>query len=117
MEFEISLNNLRFYSYHGVFNEERVTGNEFEVNLTIKLPYKEEMNEDRLDYTVSYADLFSIVKKEMDRPRKLLETVAIEIVKGIQRKFPELKGGSIEIEKKRPPIPEMIGTASVKLIF
>ena len=117
MEFEISLNNLSFYAYHGVYEEELKTGNEFRINLSVWIPCHEEMDEDDLENTVSYADLYSIVEAEMKKPRKLLETVALSIAKTIKKDFSLIKRGSISIEKVHPPIPGMLGSASVILNF
>lgn len=116
MEYEISLNNLIFYSFHGVYEEERITGNEFRVNLKITIPGKNQES-DELSTTVSYADLYNIVEEEMRIPRKLLETVVYEISKKIKEKFHNVSSGRISIEKLHPPIPGMIGSASVALVF
>ena len=117
MEFDICLYDLRFYAFHGVFEEEKKTGNEFRVSLKVTLPFKEEVLNDDIDSTVSYADLYEIIKTEMEKPRNLLEKLAIDIVKRIIENFPEVKKGRIEIEKIHPPIPGMLGTALVALNF
>ena len=117
MEFEISLRDLRFYAYHGVFEEEKKIGNEFRVSLSVFLPFKESLKEDLLDDTVSYAALYEIVKEEMEKPRNLLEKVAIEIAERIKKKFPEVRKGRVEVEKIHPPIPGILGTAAVALNF
>lgn len=117
MEFEISLNNLHFYSHHGILEHEKQFGNEFLVDLMVKIPYSETIEKDDLAATVSYADLYDIVAKEMENPRNLLEKVASSIVSGIKARFSQIKGGYIRIEKVRPPIPGMLGSASVRLQF
>ena len=50
-------------------------------------------------------------------PRNLLERVAAGIARKIKERFPIVKGGKIRIEKDRPPIPGMLGSASVTLNF
>lgn len=117
MEFEISLEDLRFYAYHGVFDDEREVGNEFRVSLSVFLPVMKDAGNDLLDSTVSYADLFDIVSREMKKPRKLLETVALDTANRIKEKFESISRGFIKIEKLHPPIPEMLGKASVTLHF
>ncbi|MCH5226210.1 MAG: dihydroneopterin aldolase [Muribaculaceae bacterium] len=117
MEFEISLNNLIFYAYHGVLEEERKNGTEFRVDLSVVLPYLPEMENDLLEKTVSYERLYQIVEKAMNTPRNLLETIALDIGKKIREEFPVFEKGWIRIEKVRPPIPGMLGSASVKLNF
>ncbi|MCH5236049.1 MAG: dihydroneopterin aldolase [Muribaculaceae bacterium] len=117
MEYKISLNNLLFYAYHGVMEEERKNGNEFRVSLSVFIPYNNEIALDDIDATVSYADLYEIVKEEMAKPKNLLETVAQRIVLDIKSNFPQIKRGEVTIEKMHPPIPGILGTASVSLIF
>ena len=117
MEFEICLKDLRFYAYHGVFEEERKTGNEFKVDLSVFTPYDDNIRSDDLSKTVSYANLFNIIKEEMSIPRNLLEKVAIEIALKIKRDFPVIQRGRINIEKIHPPIPGMIGSAAIALNF
>lgn len=117
MEFEISLNNLKFYAYHGVLEEELRIGNEFRVDLSIILPNNEGIEKDKLENTVSYAELYNIVKEEMERPHKLLEKVALNISLIIKSKYSNVKRGKIRIEKTRPPIVGMLGSASVTLSF
>lgn len=118
MEFEISLNNLRFFAFHGVFEEEKKTGNEFVVNVSLKIPYNNDIDSDDLSSTISYADIFRIVEEEMSRPRNLLEKVALEIRKRILASYTDkVISGFINIEKVHPPIPGIDGSASVSLIF
>lgn len=117
MEFEICLDNLRFYAYHGVMEEEGRIGNEFIVTLCIRIKYNEALVEDSIEDTVSYVELYDILSEEMQKRKKLLETVAIGIVRGVKQKFPEISSGYVKIEKVRPPIPGMLGSASVTLKF
>lgn len=117
MEFEISLKDVIFYAYHGVYEEEQKIGNEFRVNLSVSIPYVEGIETDDLSLTVSYADLYNLIKEEMDKPRKLLETVAVETAKRLMTEFKSVTGGNISIEKVHPPIPGMLGSAEVTLKF
>ena len=115
--FTIALNNLRFYSRHGVLEHEKEYGNEFIVNLSVVIPFREELAADSLENTASYADLFEIVRDEMNISRRLLETVALSIKTRLLNRFPMIVKGFISIEKVHPPIQGMIGSASVTLNF
>lgn len=117
MEFEISLNNVRFYAYHGVLEAEKELGNEFEVSLSVKVPYSENIETDDIKHAVSYADLYKVVEEEMQIPRRLLEKVASRIAHRIKEEFPKASCGKVAITKVRPPVQNMLGTASVTLIF
>jgi dihydroneopterin aldolase len=76
----IFLQNLVFYAYHGVAPQETAVGNTFIINLSLKGDFRQAMQSDCVDDTVSYADVFLAVKEEMSIPSKLLEHVCGRIV-------------------------------------
>lgn len=117
MNLEILLTGVSFYSYHGVFNQEKELGNEFIVDLSVTIPWGETEISDDLNKTVSYADLYEIVKEEMEIPSNLIETVATRIRNRIVSKYNVITEGSIKITKKRPPIPGFFGQTAVQLNF
>lgn len=117
MEYEIALRDLRFHARHGVWKQETAVGNEFAVTLSVRIPYSDAIAADRLEATISYADIFVIVKEEMQKPRKLLEAVAASIRERILNRWPEILSGVISISKSTPPIASIVGTAEVKLFF
>lgn len=117
MRFEIALNDLRFHSRIGVAKQERTVGNEFAVSLTVSIPYTDGAAGDDLSATISYADIYDIVKAEMGKPRQLLEAAAAAIARGIREKWPEILSGHITICKSTPPITGITGNATVTLIF
>ena len=117
MEYEIALKDLRFHARHGVMEQESKVGNEFIVNLRVRIPYATAIAGDNLQATVSYADLFAIVKAEMERPRKLLESVAASIQKQVMARWPKISAGSISISKSIPPIAPISGSSEIVLFF
>lgn len=116
-EFEIALTDLRFYARHGVFEQENRIGNEFLVTVRVRIPAEDNIKEDSLDSTVSYVDMFQIVREEMEKPRKLLETVAASIEKKFRMRWPSIRSGSITICKSTPPIAHISGSSEVTLFF
>lgn len=115
--FEISVIDLRFHANHGVFPQETEVGNEFRVDVTVKFPFNQRIYDDDISATVSYADIFEIVKTEMEIPRKLLESVASSIADRLTETFPDIISGTVAIEKSTPPIPHFNGIARVLLSF
>ena len=57
-----------------------------------------------LDDTVDYADVYKVIREEMDKPSNLMENVAWRIVKGIAARFPEFIRFQIRISKSNPPV-------------
>lgn len=109
----ISLSNLRFFAYHGLYEEERKTGNEFEVNLSVSYIASENVIRE-LDHSINYVKLHDLVKSEMQQHRDLLETFVMELAEKIHADFPAVKKLEISIDKLHPPIPKFTGKVGVK---
>ena len=110
-EFTIELRGLEFFSFHGLYEEEKKVGGEFVVDFIAKFPAQDHKLTS-IDETVNYAALFSIVKEEMNQPRELLETVAQSIAEKVYAKYAVIKEIEIRIEKKKAPIVGISGTVA-----
>ena len=53
----IELNDLEFYAYHGVYDEEKEKGNTFIVNLEVTGEFDEAIKKDELTGTIDYEEL------------------------------------------------------------
>jgi 7,8-dihydroneopterin aldolase/epimerase/oxygenase len=111
----IELKRLRFFAYHGLYAEERKTGNEFEINLSVSYQPSSGTVTDISD-TVDYAVLYEMLKKEMQDPRHLLETFLMEVAEIIHASFPQIKKIEISIAKLHVPITKFTGTAGVRFV-
>ena len=112
---EISLEGLEFYSYHGFYEEERKVGNKFSIDVTITANFLEAMEKDSLEKTIDYQVLYEIVKKQVDIPSKLLETLGYNILNAIFEKFPFIEAAEVSISKFNPPMGGICKRALVKL--
>jgi 7,8-dihydroneopterin aldolase/epimerase/oxygenase len=108
----VELKGLHFYAYHGLYAEEKKTGNEFEVNLSVVYEPVSGTVTDISD-TVNYAKLYALLKTEMAKPRHLLETFVMEVAEMIHISYPQVKKIEISITKLHVPIAKFIGTATV----
>lgn len=116
--FRISLENLHFHAFHGVFPQEQTVGNEFIVTASVMISADNfSPEEDDLEKTISYASLFEIVKTEMETPRRLLESVAVAIANRFRTEWKEIQSGQIKIVKVAPPIPDCQGSSAVEYFF
>ena len=100
----IFLRNVRFYAFHGVMPQERKVGGEFLVDLSVGYPIEDAMQSDKVEDTLNYAELYQLVKKEMDSPSQLLEHVAGRITRRISEQFPKVTSIDLKIIKKNPPM-------------
>ncbi len=114
--YTIGIRDMHLYAYHGVMPQENIVGNEYVVNCSVTY-YAPSAIEDDLSKTVSYAELVTIIKKCMDSPAQLLETVSRRVAEDIVKRWPFIVRGYIEIEKTTPPIAGFKGSAYVRLDF
>ncbi|MDR1883619.1 MAG: dihydroneopterin aldolase [Prevotella sp.] len=112
----ILLENLVFYANHGVFEQEATVGNVYVVNLRIEADLERASLSDDLGDTISYADIYEDVKREMMIPSKLLEHVAKRIICRLKDSFPRIESIEIKLSKRNPPIGAQLDYASVILI-
>lgn len=111
----IEVNGMRLHGHHGVMEQERTVGNEFEVtaHLSVEVPPS---GTDDIALTVSYADIAEIIKEVMAEPCNLLETVAGRIRTRLTERWPGATGGMVRVAKLTPPIPgTQMADAAVRL--
>lgn len=110
----IAINGLRLWAKHGVFDQERRVGNEFEVTLRLDVPASDAaMDTDNLDDTINYAEVVEIIKSEMSIPSRLIEHVAGRIHRSLEARFPgQIAGGELTVSKLAPPIPAELVSVS-----
>ena len=110
---KVSLEGLEFHAYHGVYAHERSSGNKFEVDILVDTRFSDSAFQDELSGTINYEDLYAIVKAEMEKPSKLLETVGHAIANQTLQSFKEAVSVEVKISKFNPPIGGVCKKASV----
>lgn len=102
----IEIMGLRLTGHIGVLEQERRVGNEFSVDIRIRITdVTAAMQSDSLADTVNYAEIVSIVKEQMSVPSRLLENVAARIRDSVCKRFPDkIAGGEVKVAKLAPPI-------------
>ena len=113
MKGRIALEGLEFHAFHGVYPHERESGNYFEVDVIVEADFADAAAEDDIEKTVNYETVFEVVKDEMERPSKLLETVAEKIISDLFRRFKAISEVELKISKLTPPIGGKCKRASV----
>jgi 7,8-dihydroneopterin aldolase/epimerase/oxygenase len=107
----IHLQQLQFFAYHGLYPNEKAYGNQFELNIDVDIDAAKNIN--KLSETVDYAELYGIIKKRMQQPTPLLETVAQELADLLLQYSALIKKVSISIQKKSPPIADFTGNVAI----
>lgn len=112
---KITLHKMRFYAYHGVFAQEQRVGNHFIVELTFWADIAESLHRDELEETISYADVYEVIKAEMAIPSRLLEHVVGRISERLFATFPRMQRIALTLSKCNPPFPGEVHSAAVTL--
>lgn len=110
----VHLHQLILHAFHGVYEQEHKTGNNYEVSLDVTYTGKNS-HFDSLRDTISYEDLFAIVKKRMQAPAPLLENVCESIIRNIKHQYPHVAEVSISIYKLQAPIDNLQGKVGVTM--
>jgi dihydroneopterin aldolase len=108
----IHLYNLKFYSFHGVHEEEKLLGNEYEVNVDVQF-HEENADINTLSQTINYADIYALINKRMDIPTALLETVVMDIGNTIHELYDHVRSIRVSLKKIHPPIEGIEGSVGV----
>lgn len=95
---------MRLHANHGVLEQERVVGNDYEVTLRVDYPFEKALESDDIADTINYAHLSEIIKQEMAVPSKLVEHVAGRIVNAVKRNYPDTLFIYIKVKKIAPPM-------------
>lgn len=111
----IYLRSLRFHAFHGVEAQERLTGNDYEVDLSIRVDVSRAMMSDRVEDTINYAEAFALVASEMRQPSRLVEHVAGRIGRALMDHWATIKSLDISVTKLNPPMGADCKGAGVRL--
>ena len=101
----LSLNGLKFNSKIGVYDFEKLNGNEFIINISLNID-----NNNFDDESV-----YGTIELVMNKSFNLIETAAYEISKNIYVEFDQISSCTIEIIKLKPKIKGEINNSTFLL--
>jgi dihydroneopterin aldolase len=108
----IHLENIHFFAHHGLYEEERVLGNEFLVDLIVHYQPNQKIIHS-ITETIDYTAIYELLAERMKHPSDLLETVATGFSYQLMEKFPSILVIDFHIKKLSPPISKFTGTVGV----
>lgn len=112
----VGIEDCLFFAYHGVMEQERRAGNDFLVSVAVTYSMEEGCG-DELHNTISYADIYEVVKEVMQAPANLLETIAQTIGESLKARWPIIEKGEVKVKKITPPIRGFSGSAYILYNF
>jgi dihydroneopterin aldolase len=105
----VSLHNIRIHGKHGLFPEEAVLGNWFEVDVDVKASTSEDAEWPFIDYGMINKAVHDIFIS----PTKLLETLVKKVHTAIKAESPAGAIVRVAIRKMHPPVPGDVGYSQV----
>jgi 7,8-dihydroneopterin aldolase/epimerase/oxygenase len=113
---KVYVNGMKFYGYHGVFEEEQKLGQRFHADVSLSLDLSKAGLTDELDHTIHYGEVYDTVKEIMEgTPVKLLETLAESISAALLGRFTLIQEVTIKVIKPDPPIPGHYDSVAVEI--
>lgn len=106
---------MRFYAHHGCFEQERVIGTHFRVDLSFRTDTSKAEVSDNIADTVNYLDVYRVVKEEMQKPSNLLEHVARRVGESVLSNFLAVEVVTVRISKLNPPLGGQMDSVSIEL--
>ena len=86
----VYLRKLHFHAFIGVLEQERLTGNDYEVDLRLKVDVARAMETDDVNATVNYAEAYNVVASVMAEPCNLVEHAAYKMAEKLMNCWPEI---------------------------
>lgn len=109
---KIEFNKLRFFGYHGLYEEEASVGVEFELDLFIDyIPLATPVK--HITETLDYVSVYAMIKTIMEKREDLLETVAHNIAQNIISHYVFVEEVKVIIRKLHPPITNFTGSIGI----
>lgn len=110
----VRLHDLRFSAFIGVLEQERIVASDFLVNLDLTVTHaRDAVFRDRLEATVDYAQVYTIVRNLMHQRYQLIERAAGAIGQALLDEFSQIEQLTVDIRKVNPPMGAATTGASV----
>lgn len=112
---KLTLKGMSFHANHGLFPEEKINGNSFEVDLAFYLNLQDAGSSDDLKQTIDYGRAHMIVQTIMNGPSMdLIEALTFSIG---EKLFEELTPNQLKVSvrKLNPPVNGITQYSEVKM--
>ena len=105
----LSIQNAQFYAYHGVGQEEKELGGQYQVDLDLVYDSTQAVLSDDVNKALNYEEaMFCIDEVLSGEPLNLVETITYEILNMVMEKFPSVIVASARVRKITVPIRHLV---------
>jgi dihydroneopterin aldolase len=101
--YKLALKNMIFYGHHGVYPAEKELGQRIEVDVDLWADFLAAAQNDNLDATINYVEIYNIVKKTVEQESyDLIEAITGVICERIMN-YPGVRKAVVRVRKPQPP--------------
>jgi len=111
----IEIEGMEFYAYHGHYEEERVVGNRFLLDLKIEADCDKAAQSDRIKDALNYQTAYKIIRTQMLQKSHLLENIAKRILDALFENMNGIYKATIKVRKMNPPMGGQIKCVSLTM--
>jgi dihydroneopterin aldolase len=109
------ISGLRIHAPIGWFEEERLNGNDFLIDIWYSAPFSAAADSDELSDAVDYAAICRLTEQVFQKKCRLLEQIASELVIQLEKNFPRISHLKVKITKVNPPVEQSVEGISIEL--
>ena len=102
---KIIIKGLKIFAYHGVNPEEKVNGQNFEVDVVMYANLSKPCKTDNIEDTISYSQVRKVISRIMtERAYNLIEKVAYRVAEQILIEFDSICEVDVTLKKPEAPM-------------
>ncbi|WP_425060841.1 Dihydroneopterin aldolase [Sporomusa carbonis] len=117
MSDRVSLKNMVFYGFHGVYEFEQELGQRFYVDVDMKADLSQAGKSDRLEETIDYVSIYNHTKDILENQRfQLLEALSYHVAEEVLRLFPKVEEVTVRVRKPSVPIAAALDYVEVEAV-
>lgn len=108
----LKVNNFCVWAFHGWYQEERMLGGEYSVDVEVQFTLHGQISE--IDDTINYEIICDVIKQMMKKSCRLIEEITSSIFKALQDLSENVIKLTVTVTKLSVPIP-FLGSTSFTL--
>lgn len=111
----IAIEGMEFFAYHGVYEQERINGGKYIVDVWMESDVSQSAISDNINDTLNYEIVYNIAKDIMQNPVNILEKVCFDIHNSLSKTFENTQKIRVKVTKLNPPINGNVAKVSVEI--
>jgi len=112
----IEIKGIKSFGYHGVLESEKITGQDFYVDVVLEVDLTRASATDDVSDTINYAEVTDLVVAEITGDRvSLIEKLAGKIADRIKATYPQAAAVSVTVHKPQAPVNAQVKDISVTI--